>query len=114
MRAPRKRSGRRRCPTGKLRYHDLAEAKDNRTLLLAAVRAGVLPDTGKLPVRPYQCSRCGGWHLTSQVEATRVRPRATGRGQRRPTGPRPGKKPSPQVFSFLQPDGAEVWRATFD
>jgi hypothetical protein len=43
------------CPTGKIAYHDRAHAERAARRLL---RVGYY--------RPYPCSECGWWHLTSR------------------------------------------------
>lgn len=55
---PSKRQRQTAC--GKRRYRDHAEA-------IAALRL-VRSDSvrGRVPVRTYECGKCGGWHLTSQ------------------------------------------------
>ncbi|MEU8760678.1 hypothetical protein [Streptomyces sp. NPDC048659] len=47
------------CRTGKFRHRDAIAAK----LALARIDTGI---GRRRERRAYRCSRCGGWHLTSQ------------------------------------------------
>ena len=61
---------RRACRTGKVRYHDQAEAKRAITNVRFGLAKRTLEDTGVTPKRTYRCPLCGGWHLTSEPQRT--------------------------------------------
>jgi hypothetical protein len=61
MSTKKQRQARRyRCSSGKTRYRDHKEAMDSiRYFQLSS-------DRDTVPVRAYECSLCGGWHVTSK------------------------------------------------
>lgn len=85
-----------KCPTGKRRFHDEAEAKR----VLGRIQTGEKRAT--TPTRVYRCPRCGGWHLTSQERKSaeewmpslrRSAPLKPGKGLQRRTGLNGRKRP---------------------
>ena len=58
-RRPRKPNRGRACPSGKVRFRDLDEAKR------AVQRLSVVDTRDRTPNRTYRCELCSGWHLTA-------------------------------------------------
>lgn len=56
-------SGKRSCPTGKVRFGTEYDAEK----ATGRLRDEALAEGRRAPCRIYQCSQCGGgWHMTSQ------------------------------------------------
>lgn len=58
------RTNRKRTCRGKVRFRDHTEAV--RSLHMIASRGERSGRNGVIPVRAYECPRCGGFHVTSR------------------------------------------------
>jgi len=57
----RTKKARRDCQTGKVRFRDEVSAR----LRISHLRRN--SNRQSIPMRPYFCTRCKGWHLTSKT-----------------------------------------------
>lgn len=59
-----------KCPvTGKVSYRDTTSAARALRNVSRSVDTGALVDTGKMPVRYYECQFCSHFHLTAMGES---------------------------------------------